>query len=238
LEIKPENSFFSDGRKTVQESQSPSLSAVGNNSNESNNLATLSLEYSKEELESYRAFRIAGVSRASIPWILKCAETFWNVTRGHLNKGNIIALRDYVLTKYSDFYAQRKVLNFSKAFLKHLAKTRFDLRYAAFDLYLELPKSPKTRKRVTSRILTKLDVENVLRAIERAYEIQEIDRYQRLNYTAIVLFSAFTGQRPEATTARLTIGQFRATINQQKPVVDVLPEQDKIRMQHYCPLHP
>jgi len=23
-----------------------------------------------------------------------------------------------------------------------------------------------------------------------------------------------------------------------KPVVDVLPWQDKIRMQHYCPLHP
>jgi hypothetical protein len=24
----------------------------------------------------------------------------------------------------------------------------------------------------------------------------------------------------------------------EKPVIDVLPSQDKIRMQHYCPLHP
>lgn len=114
-------------------------------------------------------------------------QTFWNVTRGQLNKGNIIALRDYVLTKYSDLYAQRKVLNFSNAFLKHLAKIRFELRYAAFDLFLEFPKSPKTRKRVTSRIVTNLDVENALCVIERAYETQEIDRYQRLNYKAIVL---------------------------------------------------
>jgi hypothetical protein len=61
---------------------------------------------------------------------------------------------------------------------------------------------------------------------------------RHLNYRATVLFSAFTGQRPEATTARLTVGQFKAAINQQKPVIDVLPEQDKIRMRHYCPLHP
>jgi hypothetical protein len=42
----------------------------------------------------------------------------------------------------------------------------------------------------------------------------------------------------QAMTARLTVGQFRAAVNHKKPVVDVLPEQDKIRMQHYCPLHP
>ncbi|MGZ4929107.1 MAG: hypothetical protein ACXV76_12685 [Halobacteriota archaeon] len=34
------------------------------------------------------------------------------------------------------------------------------------------------------------------------------------------------------------MGQFKAAISQKKPVVDVLREQDKIRMQHYCPLHP
>ncbi|MGB9371500.1 MAG: hypothetical protein WCB79_06210 [Halobacteriota archaeon] len=59
-----------------------------------------------------------------------------------------------------------------------------------------------------------------------------------MNYKAIALFSAFTGQRSEATTARLKVGQFREAISQQKPVIDILPEQDKIRMQHYCPLHP
>jgi hypothetical protein len=168
----------------------------------------------------------------------KCALLAWSLTRGQLTKHNVVSLRNCVLTKYTDLYAQRKVLNFSKAFLKHLTKTRFDPRYAAFDLFLELPKSPKTRKRVTSRIVTKPDVENVLWAVEQDYETGEIDRYHCLNYKAIALFSAFTGQRAEATTARLTVWQFRAAINEQKPVVDILPEQDKIRIQHYCPLHP
>jgi hypothetical protein len=53
-----------------------------------------------------------------------------------------------------------------------------------------------------------------------------------------LLFSAFTGQRSQATTARLTVEQFRTAVDQNKPVINVLPEQDKIRMQHYCPLHP
>jgi hypothetical protein len=54
----------------------------------------------------------------------------------------------------------------------------------------------------------------------------------------MVLFGALTGQRPLATIARLTVGQFREAVKMDKPVVDVLPWQDKIRMQHYCPLHP
>jgi hypothetical protein len=34
------------------------------------------------------------------------------------------------------------------------------------------------------------------------------------------------------------VGQFRNAVGQKKPVLDILPEQDKIRMQHYCPLRP
>ena len=41
-----------------------------------------------------------------------------------------------------------------------------------------------------------------------------------------------------ATIARLTVGQFEQAVKMKKPFVDILPEQDKIRMQHYCPLHP
>ena len=95
----------------------------------------------------------------------------------------------------------------------------------------------KERKRVTSRIVTKGDIESVLSAIENAHQNEQINDCHYQNYRAIVLFGAFTGQRPQATTARLTVGQFRTTISQKRPVIDVLPKQDKIRMQHYCPLH-
>jgi integrase len=129
-------------------------------------------------------------------------------------------------------------MNFATALLKYLAKTHFDTRYQAFELFLEMPKGLKARKHVTSRIVTKEDVENVLSTLVIACANDMIDREHYLNYRAIVLFGAFTGQRPQATTPRLTVGQFRTAVNQLRPVIVVLPEQDKIRMQHYCPLHP
>jgi len=147
-------------------------------------------------------------------------------------------LRQYVLRKYADVYAKRKVINFSKAFFRYLSKTRFDTRYQAFELFLELPKALKERKHVTSRIVTKEDVENVLKAIEQANDYGGVDNYHYLNYKALVLFGAFTVQRPLATIARLKVGQFKEAFKLEKPVLNVLPQQDKIRMQHYCPLRP
>jgi hypothetical protein len=202
------------------------------------NLATLVLDYSKKELKSYTEFRIAGISKASVPWLKRCSLTFWNATKGVINKERCDALRQHLSARYTDVYARRKVLNFAAAFLKYLTKTHFDARYQAFDLFLKMPKGLKTRKHVTSRIITKEDVENVLSAIQTAYQNNEIDWDHYLHFKAIVLFSAFTGQRPQATTARLTVGQFRAAVRHKNPVIDVLSEQDKIRMQHYCPLHP
>jgi hypothetical protein len=75
-------------------------------------------------------------------------------------------------------------------------------------------------------------------AIKTTFENGEIDADHYLNHRAIVLFGAYSGQRPQATTARLTVGQFRAAVNQQRPVIDVMSEPDKIRMQLYCPIHP
>lgn len=130
------------------------------------------------------------------------------------------------------------MLYFTKGLLKYLTKTTFDTRFRAFELFLEMPKVLKTRKHVTNRIVPKEDVENVLKSIEQAFNIGRIDHYHYLNYKAIVLFGAFTGQRPLVTIARLTVRQFEDAMKMEKPVVDVLPEQDKIRFQHYCPLHP
>ena len=147
-------------------------------------------------------------------------------------------LRDHILTKYQDADAKRKVLQFARAFLRYMSTVSFDQRYAVFDLFLQLPRSVKERKHVTSRIVTKEDIENILTAIKQAHHSGGIDTYHNLNYKAMVLFGAFTGQRPLATIARLTVGQFKEALKLEKPVIDVLPEQDKIRMQHYCPLHP
>ncbi|MGZ5563407.1 MAG: hypothetical protein ACXW1R_05715 [Halobacteriota archaeon] len=202
------------------------------------NLSTLQLTFSRDQLVSYKKWRIVGLDRKSVNWMNKATEIIWNCTHGVVSKRTMDAVRDVALTKYTCVYSKRKVLYFTKGLLKYLTKTTFDTRFQAFELFLEMPKVLKTRKHVTSRIVTKEDVENVLKAIERAFSVRRIDNTHYLNYKAIVLFGAFTGQRPLATIARLTVGQFEEAVQMKKPVVDVLPWQDKIRMQHYCPLHP
>ncbi len=168
----------------------------------------------------------------------KATDIVWTCTHGIISKETTDAVRNIALARYNCVYSQRKVLNFAKGLLKYLTKTKFDTRFLAFELFLEMPKVLKTRKHVTSRIVTKEDVENVLKAIEQAHNNGRVDNYHYLNYKAIVLFGAFTGQRPLATIARLAVRQFEDVVGMEKPVIDVLPEQDKIRFQHYCPVHP
>ena len=217
-----------------------SVNSSVNSNPKSNRLAlsNLTLQFTREDLNGYLTLRVAGLSPKTITWLKKSAELFWNATKGIISVSTLQNLRNNVLAKYRDIDAKRKVLQFARAFLRYLSKSKFDERYAAFDLFLELPRAVKERKHVTSRIVTKEDVENVLKAIEQAHNNGRLDTCRYLNYKAIVLFGAFTGLRPLATVARLTIGQFKEAMKLEKPVLDVLPEQDKIRMQHYCPLHP
>ena len=131
-----------------------------------------------------------------------------------------------------------KVLSFAKAFLKFLAKTRFEPRYQTFAPYLELPMTVKERKGVTDRIVTKKDICNILQYIESAERDGKISPERSVQYSAFVLFGAYTGQRSEATIEKLTVGQFREAIVADKPVLQVDSSQDKTRMSHYVPLHP
>ncbi len=203
-----------------------------------NNLAVLELVYEKDELTSYTESRKARVSRGSVPWLDRASRRFWDETQETVSKAYMDTLRTYALTHYTDLNAKRKTLNFAKAFLKYLATTHFDPRYHAFELFLEMPKAFKERKRVTERIVTTENVKRVLSAIKQDYDEETLKKRQYYNFTAPVLFGAFTGQRPYATIRKLTVGQFRRALNEGLPVLEVLAEQDKSRMQHYVPLHP
>jgi integrase len=130
------------------------------------------------------------------------------------------------------------VLSFAKGFLKYLTKVRLDTRYHAFEIFLERPRTIKNRNNVTSRIVTKEDVENVLSHISKAAKNGLISSHRFQQYTAFILFGAFTGQRSLATIAKLKAGQFREALKSEKPCIEVQSSQDKIKMQHYVPLHP
>jgi integrase len=96
----------------------------------------------------------------------------------------------------------------------------------------------KVRKNVTTRIVTKEDIEHVLDHIRSAECRGIIGRPRAEHYTAFTVFGAFTGQRSMATMMKLTVGQLRESLRDAKPVLRVEPSQDKIKMEHYVPLHP
>ena len=201
-------------------------------------LAELELPFTKKELRSYTNARKLGLTQKSEDWIERASRTFWNFSRGTVNKNSMEELLCTTLKKYRSESAKGKTLTFAKGFLKYLTKTKLDSRYYAFDIFLDRPKKLKVRKNVTNRIIVKEDIENILAYIQTAFNEGRISQLRAQQYTAFVLFGAYTGQRSMATMMKLTVGQFRQALQLEKPVVQVKASQDKIRMEHYVPLHP
>ncbi len=190
------------------------------------------------ELKSYIKYRETGLTKKSQDWIERAAKAFWHYTNGVINKNNLDTLRTNTLERYQCVDSKSKMLSFAVAFLKYLTKTRLDNRYYAFSVFLERPKILKQQKRVTNRIITKQDIENILAYINAAESEGRLNTYRAQQYTAFVLFGAFTGQRSNATISKLIVEQFREAVQLERPVIRVKASQDKIKMEHYVPLHP
>ncbi|MGZ4905948.1 MAG: hypothetical protein ACXV5H_11130 [Halobacteriota archaeon] len=200
-------------------------------------LSELALPFTLEELTSYAERRRYGLSKYSVDWINRAEKAIWECTDGSISKKTIDELRLFVLNKYCSEDSHIKVLSFTKAFLKFLTKARLDTRYYAFEVFLERPRAVKARNNVTSRIITKADIENVLAFIDKEEKEGEISHHRSQHYRAFVVFGAYTGQRSLATMSKLTVGQFREALRSEKPCIEVQSSQDKIKMQHYVPLH-
>jgi integrase len=198
----------------------------------------LALGFTRDELDHFTAQRKDGLAEKSHYWIEKSSEALWACTEGVISHKTVENLREKTLQKYTSADSYSKVLSFAKSFLKFLATTRAEPGYQTFTPYLELPKAVKERKRITSRIVTQEDINNVLQHIAKAEREGEISHERSAQYSAFVLFGGYTGQRSEATIAKLNVGQFRTALALDKPVLEVDPSQDKIRMSHYVPLHP
>jgi len=203
-----------------------------------NSLSTLELSYTFDELDAYTNRRIQGLAFRSGDWIRRSSFEFWKCTLGKISKLTLDNFRDTVLSKYVSDSSHAKTLSFGIAFLKYLSKLHMDLRFRHFDMFLERPKVLKARKPITSRIVTFQDIQNILNFVNSYEKNGELDRIRANQYTAFVLFGAYTGQRSMATMSKLTVGQVREALEQETPCIRVLSSQDKIRMEHYVPIHP
>ncbi|MEM3927761.1 MAG: hypothetical protein QXT07_02315 [Archaeoglobaceae archaeon] len=205
--------------------------------NREENLLSIKLDFSYKELEYYTKKRLEGLSKKSTDWIKIPSELLWKITEGIISYETIIRFRETTLKKWSSRDAWSKTLNFAKAFLKELSMMRLDPRYRYFDILLEVPKTVRERKRTTDRIITEEDIQNVIRMFIRKWKEGRISKERALTHISMTLFGAYTGQRPETIT-RLRVDQFEKALNLSPPVLLVEASQDKIRMEHYVPIHP
>jgi hypothetical protein len=201
-------------------------------------LSTRELRFTREDLEDYVTLRSKGLAPKSKDWINRASKALWASTGGKISRATVTALREFTFGKYESADSHSKVLSFSSAFLNHLTTTQAEPRYQTFVPYLERPKTIKERKSVTSRIVTEEDIKNILKHIRGAERAGKISRERSAQYSAFVLFGAYSGQRSEATIAKLTVGQFREALAAEKPVLQDDSIQNKIRMSLYVPLHP
>ncbi|MFZ0926365.1 MAG: hypothetical protein WCE82_09645 [Halobacteriota archaeon] len=118
-------------------------------------------------------------------------------------------LRTVLFKKYDDFYAQNKVLNFTKGFLKYQAKLTLDPRYLAFDMFLEKPRVRKIKKKMTAQVITKDGIEHTLAVIKQQMLHGSIDEEDARQFAGVVLYGAFTSQRPYSAIKQLRVEQFR-----------------------------
>lgn len=90
-------------------------------------LAELELPFTEDELRSYTNARKLGLNKKSGDWIERASRTFWNFTRGTVNKKSMKELLGTTLKKYQSESAKGKTLTFAKSFLKYLTKQNWTL---------------------------------------------------------------------------------------------------------------
>jgi len=198
--------------------------------------APLTSYFTRAELDAYIMYRSEGMAKKSKDWINRSSEALWESTKGEISYQTVTGLRTFVLDKYQSRDSHSKVLSFAIGFLNYLAQTKIDQSYLSFRLFLEMPKTIKVKKALTERIVTREDIETVFQRIA-AKEEKGTDPSKIRNYRAFTLLASYTGLRP-STIQRLAVGQFRTALNEEKPILHVLAEQEKNRVEHYVPLHP
>jgi len=189
--------------------------------------------FEEDDLFDFLDIRCRGLSASSTQDIKKAAGILWESTKGQINQERLNLLADTILKKYTSWTSIHKMFLYCRNFLKYLYKLRMDPQILAYLTIFEKPKTRRTVKLMTDRIITMPDIQILLSAIDTS----RLPEDKKVNYRAYILFLAYGGQRPQ-TGIKLRAGQFRSALKYDPPVLTVNAEQDKNRMSHLVPLHP
>jgi len=193
-----------------------------------------SVYFSHDELNSFVKYRSRGITRNSVNIIKKVGSEIWSTLNGVINTKNLEKLSDFFIAKCKSVSALEKCFNYTRAFFNYLYKLTMNPKILSYHSIFERPKNRQPIKLLTSRIIVQEDIQKALNSIASDSELTDV---KRLNYQSLILFLSYSGQRT-ITASRLTVSQFKTALERDPHVLTVDAEQDKIRLQHYVPLHP
>jgi hypothetical protein len=173
------------------------------------------------------------VSKVVVYIVKKVGLEIWTQLNGVINTKTLENLSEYYISKCKSSSALEKCFNYTRAFLTHLYKLRMDAKILSYHAIFERPKNKQPIKLLTSRIIVQEDIQKTLNDI---CDDTTLSDDKKLNYQSLILFLSYSGQRT-VTASRLTAKQFNDALNQNPPVLTVEAAQDKIRLQHYVPIH-
>lgn len=217
----------------------PNLGVFSNsNSNLGKNLSYIELHFTHDELQFYLDNRKRNLSQCSYYWIDTAGLLLWQFTEGTINQKKCEAFRCFILTHYQSKCTWDKNLGFFMAFLKYLGKLYMNPLYLSFSLFVEKPHIVKTRMLSNQRHIGVQDLNNLFNQITIHYKSGKLPYANYINYLAFVGFGAYTAQRMWSTMKKVTVGMFREALKDKDcPVMLIPPDMDKIRYEHYCPIH-
>jgi hypothetical protein len=186
--------------------------------------------FTEEDLKLYVLTQTRGLTKRSQQQIEQTARFIWENTKGEINRKTLLVLSD-IFGTFGEMMRNRNY-TYTRAFMKYLYKLTMDQRLLSYLAIFERPKTRRLEKRLTPRIVIQEDVENMLHAVK-----ETAPEHRKQEYLVYLLFQAYTGQRP-GTTAQLTVGMIKEALRLKPPVLVIPAAIDKIRLQHYVPLHP
>jgi hypothetical protein len=191
--------------------------------------------FSTESLNFYTEFQCHGLSMSSLRTIRRVLYYFFTQTEGNISKETLLNLSHTVWNDDKHSYSHKhKLYVYITGFIKYLAQELDDVDLETMLRYFRKPKTRREVKVTTSRIIVTEDIKRVIDVLSLS---KSLDESQKLRHITFILFLAYGGQRP-MTAERITAGQFKLALAQNPPVLTVLASQDKVKMEHYCPLHP
>jgi integrase len=196
--------------------------------NRSNGSFKVTKQLYKEYIE-YRRSRLK--AKKSLYWIKKSIEDFLNSSNWEINRDTLLNFQNWYRANYG-FEAQAKYHSNIKNFLEWLYKKTGNHFFRDLKEVLEPPK--RDSKKLNPIIIREEDVKNIIRAIWKG----NYPPFLKLKYIAGILFASYTGQRPESTIGKITVGEFKEALSRNPPVLWIPENKDKERFPHWVPLHP